>query len=96
MAVTHEVISLDLVLGGFDFDSDFCQQSKQSRYSRFPSEKKVSQEELQEWEEANDEQFAFGINFFWAIDGNQIFLDTNSGIEFWTWTTDAPTAKGHS
>ena len=36
------------------------------------------------WAQEDDEDFGFAVNFYWNFDDEEVYLDTHSGIEFWT------------
>ena len=82
----EEYDALEVIPLAFEYsgDGDCVPIIKAKAIFDIPFKDNISKEGLVKWEAENDEDLAWAVNFYWEVDEEAIFLDTNSGTQFYT------------
>ena len=79
-----DISAIEVILSGFHYDGDLIPSINATAIFEVPFKSDVTNDDIERWAQENDEDFGFAVNFYWNFKDAEMYLDTHSGIEFWT------------
>ena len=80
----EDIDALEVILSGFHYNGDLIPSINATAIFEVTFKSGVTNDDIENWAQENDEDFGFAVNFYWNFDDEEMYLDTHSGIEFWT------------
>ena len=79
-----DICANEVILSGFHYDGNLIPSINATAIFEIPFKSDVTNDDIERWAQENDEDFGFAVNFYWNFIDAEMYLDTHSGIEFWT------------
>ncbi len=79
-----DISAIEVILSGFHYYGDLIPSINATAIFEVPFKFDITYDEIERWEQENDENFGFTVNFYWNFKDVEMYLHTHSGIEFWT------------
>ena len=79
-----DISAIEVILSCFHYDGDLIPSINATAIFEVPFKSDVTNDDIERWAQENDEDLGFAVNFYWNFKDVEMYLDTHSGIEFWT------------